>query len=395
MGLPSRTARLPGRENWGLDAQASILQAPPGAVALDGARTRAITARGGVAACNRRHARANRQFRFRLSARFERGARALGTDRTGAPQRPRAPAGCPTPTTGRLLHRRRAPPGFRRASAAAPRHRCLGHRPSAIAPSDPPSDSLRGDRRTHPLKRRCSLGSANVERPTGGGPHDRIHPFKPPACCDRIGDIPCPARGDLDAAPATALRPEGAVLPEAATLPRLSDSGRSRIGRWVLRLARLVAEQERGRRPAGQSRSNFEPAVGSCFGGSSRTRRASRGRFVAVRCLVPSGSRPPHSIPFASGGLDPYRRHCLDGCSAISCVRSPGWRRDRITIAHRKDRALAPVIRRRQMNACRAEHAGAVARNFCKKRCGGASCAPATDRLHPRDRGMCSHITVV
>ena len=39
-----------------------------------------------------------------------------------------------------------------------------------------------------PLKRRCSLCTANVEHPTAGRPHDRIHPFKPPACCDLIRD---------------------------------------------------------------------------------------------------------------------------------------------------------------------------------------------------------------
>jgi hypothetical protein len=31
------------------------------------------------------------------------------------------------------------------------------------------------------------MSSANVERPTGSGPHHRIHPFRPPATGDRFG----------------------------------------------------------------------------------------------------------------------------------------------------------------------------------------------------------------
>lgn len=52
-----------------------------------------------------------------------------------------------------------------------------------------PAQPFAKRRQLDPLKRRCSPGSANVERPTGGGPYDRIHPFRPPACRDRYGDI--------------------------------------------------------------------------------------------------------------------------------------------------------------------------------------------------------------
>ncbi len=67
------------------------------------------------------------------------------------------------------------------------------------------------------------MSSANSQRSARSHP-----PLKPPAYCDRIGDIPCPARGDLDAAPPTALKPGGSCCrrlrrcpdwPGAATRP--------------------------------------------------------------------------------------------------------------------------------------------------------------------------------
>jgi len=51
-------------------------------------------------------------------------------------------------------------------------------------------------------------------------------------------------------------------------------------------------------------------------------------------------------------------------------------RRERITFARRKGRALASVIRRRQMNGCRGERAGAVVRNFCKRGAGALHALP-------------------
>ncbi len=76
------------------------------------------------------------------------------------------------------------------------------------------------------------------------------------------------------ARPATSCQSRPAFLVARASRPGLgwlplSDSGRCRVGSQLLCMAPLVAEQERGRRPAGHTRSDLEPEVGSCS--SART----------------------------------------------------------------------------------------------------------------------------
>ena len=99
-----------------------------------------------------------------------------------------------------------------------------------------------------PLKRRCSLSSANVKRPTRSGPHDRIHPFKPPASRDRFRDIPRPGQGDLDADAALAPAVGGPPSPRSLTPPRRPLSNQEGRAARGCGAAETVREQSRHRR---------------------------------------------------------------------------------------------------------------------------------------------------
>ena len=57
--------------------------------------------------------------------------------------------------------------------------------------------------------------------------------------------------------------------------------------------------------------------------------------------------------------------------------------------------SLAPVIRRRQMNACRGEQAGAVVRNLCKRGAGALHALPLPTVFTRLIAGVCSYLRVV